>query len=265
MRPLGLELLLELAVEDLLEDVLEAAVIDLEDGVLGREIDRVVAQQAVVQRGAGEVDDRTRRDCTSPCATPAPGALNTSFSIDGAVLADELHRQRALAGELDVGGAVLVAIGVAADDDRLGPARNQARHVLADDRLAEDDAAEDVADGAVRRLPHLLEAELLHPGLVRGDGGALDADADLLDRFGRVDGDLVVGLVAVFHARGRNRAARRRGYGWISLSLMYCQMIRVISSPSSSTTGLATLIFAMIGEASWEQALWRRGGNIRAS
>jgi hypothetical protein len=27
---------------------------------------------------------------------------------------------------------------------------------------------------------------------------------------------------------------------------MKCQMIRVISSPSSSTTGLATLIFAMI-------------------
>src|SRR5262245_16239458 len=41
--------------------------------------------------------------------------------------------------------------------------------------------------------------------------------------------------------------------GWISLSLMYCQMIRVISSPSSSTTGLVTLIFAMIGKASWER------------
>src|SRR5437879_8104369 len=33
--------------------------------------------------------------------------------------------------------------------------------------------------------------------------------------------------------------------GVISLSLMYCQMIRVISSPLSSTTGLVTLIFAM--------------------
>ena len=33
--------------------------------------------------------------------------------------------------------------------------------------------------------------------------------------------------------------------GVISLSLMYCQMILVISSPSSSTTGLVTLIFAM--------------------
>ena len=37
--------------------------------------------------------------------------------------------------------------------------------------------------------------------------------------------------------------------GRISLSLMNCQMIRVISSPSSSTTGLVTLIFAMMQEA----------------
>src|SRR5436190_21146239 len=48
--------------------------------------------------------------------------------------------------------------------------------------------------------------------------------------------------------------------GWISLSLMYCQMIRVISSPSSSTTGLDTLIFAMTEEASWKQRVLRRGG-----
>ena len=34
-------------------------------------------------------------------------------------------------------------------------------------------------------------------------------------------------------------------YGRISCSLMNCQMIRVISSPSSSTTGVFTLILAM--------------------
>jgi len=73
------------------------------------------------------------------------------------------------------------------------------RHVLADDGFAEHHAAEDVADGAVGRLPHFLQAEFLHPGLVRGDGGAFDADTDLLDGVGGVHGDLVVGLVAVFH------------------------------------------------------------------
>ena len=50
------------------------------------------------------------------------------------------------------------------------------------------------------RAPHLLQAELLDPRLVRGDGGALDADAVPLDGVGRVDGDLVVGGVAVLDA-----------------------------------------------------------------
>src|SRR5579864_4656536 len=44
--------------------------------------------------------------------------------------------------------------------------------------------------------------------------------------------------------------------GWISLSLMYCQMIRVISSPSSSTTGLVTLMFAMEIRALLESCGW---------
>src|SRR6187401_3870881 len=56
--------------------------------------------------------------------------------------------------------------------------------------------------------------------------------------------------------------------GLISLSLMYCQMIRVISSPSSSTTGLVTLIFAMTDRAFLEQRVsgrmgWCRGYSTR--
>jgi hypothetical protein len=46
----------------------------------------------------------------------------------------------------------------------------------------------------------LLQVEFLHARLVRRDGGALDADAILFDSLGGVDGDLVVGLVAVFEA-----------------------------------------------------------------
>ena len=72
--------------------------------------------------------------------------------------------------------------------------------VRAQDRLAEDHPAQDVADGAVGRLPHLLEVEFLHPRLVRGDGGALDADAVPLDRLGGLDRHPVVGGVAVLHA-----------------------------------------------------------------
>src|SRR3954449_10281609 len=48
-------------------------------------------------------------------------------------------------------------------DARVRTVSLEARHVLADDRFAEDRAAENVADGAVGRAPHLLQAELLHP------------------------------------------------------------------------------------------------------
>jgi hypothetical protein len=49
----------------------------------------------------------------------------------------------------------------------------------------------------LRIVPHLLQPELRHPGLVRGDRGALHADTVPLDGVRRVDGHLVVGLIAV--------------------------------------------------------------------
>ena len=196
VRELALvELGLEFRVEHFLEDVLEASVIDLEDRVLRREVDGIVAREAVVERGAREVanrlvvvehghcDARTRR-------------LDHFLLDDLPVLTNELQRDRALAGELEVRRAVLIAERMTADHERLCPARHEARHVLADDGLAEDGAAEDVADRAVRALPHFLEAELLHARFVRRDRRALHGDAVLLRRVCRVDGDLVVGLVA---------------------------------------------------------------------
>lgn len=190
----------EFLVEHLLEDVFEAAVIGLQDRVLGREIDRNLALQAVVERGAREFGDRFVQVVHGECHAGARRVVNVMLDRL-AVFADEFDRELALARELEIGRAVLVAEGVAADDDRLGPAGDQARHVLADDRLAEDDAAEDVADRAVRRLPHLLQLELLDATLVRRDRGAFYADAVLLDGVCGVDRHLVVSCITVFDAQ----------------------------------------------------------------
>lgn len=46
----------------------------------------------------------------------------------------------------------------------------------------------------------LLQMELFHTGFIRGNGGALDADAVLFDRIGGVDGDLVFGFVTEFQS-----------------------------------------------------------------
>jgi hypothetical protein len=90
---------------------------------------------------------------------------------------------------------------VATNDDRLGPAGNATRNVLNDNGLTEDDTTADVTDGTVGRLPHLLEGELLDTGLIRGDGGALDADLVFLDGVCAVDSDLIVSGITVLDAQ----------------------------------------------------------------
>lgn len=73
---------------------------------------------------------------------------------------------------------------VSANDDGLLPSGNEERHIVADNGLSEDGTVEDVTDGSIGGLPHLLQLELLHTLLVRGDGGALHSYLVLLDGVG---------------------------------------------------------------------------------
>src|SRR3546814_8542688 len=84
------------------------------------------------------------------------------FLVDQlAVFAFEDQAQLAGAGDAEVGRAILVAEGMAADDDRVGPAGDEAGDVLHHDRFAEDDAAQEVADRAVRSEEHTSELQSL--------------------------------------------------------------------------------------------------------
>lgn len=58
-----------------------------------------------------------------------------------------------------------------------------------------------ISDGAVGGQPHLLQLELLHSCLVRGNGRTLDTNRVFLDGLGSINGDLVVGLIAVGQAK----------------------------------------------------------------
>src|SRR5699024_10975569 len=197
----ALELGPELPVEHLLEDVLERAVVGLEDGVLGGQVHRVAVLQSVVERGAREVLDGFG-EVVHPHHDAALLGHIDDLVLDGlrAVCRRVGDGDLAGAGDAAVGGPVLVAERVTADDDRLGPARDVPRHVRDDDRGAEDRPAQDVADGAVGRAVHPREPELLHARPVGGDGGALDAHPVLLDRVGGVDRDPVIGGVTVLDA-----------------------------------------------------------------
>ena len=195
------ELVFELGLEDVLEQVFEPAVVLLHDRVLGRQVHGPAKVEAVVHARPGKADDRLIEVVH---AHGDPGFFEVKHRVFDRLTAVgrlEHHLEMTRARHEEIGRAVLVTKGVTADDDRLGPAGDQARHVGHNDRLTEHRTAEDVADRTVGRAVHLLQPELFDPRLVGGDGRTLDADPELLDRVGRVDGNLVVGLVATLHAQ----------------------------------------------------------------
>ena len=71
---------------------------------------------------------------------------------------------------------VLVSKSMSADANWLLPAGNEERNVLAKNRLAEDDAVQDVSDCAVRRSPHLLQSEFFDALLVGSNRRAFYGD-----------------------------------------------------------------------------------------
>mmetsp|Transcript_44767 Transcript_44767/g.143390 ORF Transcript_44767/g.143390 Transcript_44767/m.143390 type:complete len:342 (+) Transcript_44767:1132-2157(+) len=98
-------------------------------------------------------------------------------------------------------GLILVAVRMAADDDRLLPAGHEARDVGADDRGMEHRAIQNVADRAIRTWPHLPQVELKDPSPVWRDRRALDADVVPDDGVGGIAGHLVIGLISVGDAQ----------------------------------------------------------------
>jgi hypothetical protein len=152
---LGLELVGELGVEDLLEQVLEAAVVGLEDRVLGRKIDRPAKVQAVVEdaRANSRIDSSR---LYIPMATPAPRGLE-HLALDGLPVSPTNRivsvplpgKWKSVARYWSPKAWRPTTMGC------VQPGRGG--DVPGDDRLAEDHAAQDVADRPVRGLPHLLE------------------------------------------------------------------------------------------------------------
>ena len=133
-------------------------------------------------------------------ATPAPGVEDFLLD-DRSVLADELDGETCPCRHLEIGGAILVAVGVAADDDRLvqpGTRRGTFLQMIGSRKIVPPMMLRIVPFGD---FPHFLQAELLHARLVGRDGRAFHRDAVLLGRFRCVDGDLVVGLVALLHGQ----------------------------------------------------------------
>jgi hypothetical protein len=148
-----LKLLRIRALIDLLEDVLEPPIILLQNRVLGAHIQRQALAQRQLETRVCEAGNRFVGVVLS--LRYATGLEVEHFDFFGlAAFGSVDHGELARTFDDEVFGAVLVAEGVAADDDGLFPAGDETRDAGDDDGFAEDGAAEDVTDGAIGGQPH---------------------------------------------------------------------------------------------------------------
>ena len=88
-----------------------------------------------------------------------------------------------------------------ANDDRVGPTGNKARDIFDYDRLAKDNATKNIADRSIWRFPHFLQAEFFDARFIWCNRCAFHANTKFANGVGGFDGDLVIGLVTMFHAK----------------------------------------------------------------
>jgi hypothetical protein len=253
----GLKLATEVFFIFILESVNEKTVVLLENSVLGRQHEGEVAVKSVGEAGFSKGSNGVVSVEHSEVAAGAGLALELVNELSLLVWAvsrrvDQFDFTR-FGGDAIL-ATVLVTESVSANNDGLSPARDESWDVFNDNRFTEDGTVENVSNSSVRGPPHLLQFELLNTTLIRGNGGALNADLGALHGIGAVNGDLVVGSVTVLDGEivvleididvGQNVLELRvRLCGLITFSLIHYQMTFVISSPSTSTTELATLTF----------------------
>ena len=186
---------------DFFKNIFEAAIILLEDGVFGAQVQGIFASDSILERRMGEFVDGLVGVVHAEHDTGALKLVHFHLGGGRAVTGGEGHVESAGDFGAEVCGAILVTKGVSADDDGLSPSGNAARDVLDDDGFAENDTTTDVADGSIGRLPHLLEVELLNTCLIGSDGCTFDSNLASFDSVCAVDSDLVIGSIAVLDAK----------------------------------------------------------------
>lgn len=153
---LVLKLLLIRALIYLLEDILKSPIILLQNRILGAHIQRQGLRNRELETRVCEPLDALV-GVVLGLRDPAAGLELVDFDFLGlATFGSEDHLEGAVAFYDEVFGAVLVAEGVASDDDGFLPAWYQAGDAGDDNGFSEDGSAQGVADGSIGREPHCL-------------------------------------------------------------------------------------------------------------
>mmetsp|Transcript_23347 Transcript_23347/g.41465 ORF Transcript_23347/g.41465 Transcript_23347/m.41465 type:complete len:377 (+) Transcript_23347:275-1405(+) len=188
---------LVLGLVDLGEDLEEATVVRLKDGVLGGKVERPLLLNGVLEAGEGESTNGLLGVVHAHGDTGGVELIDLVLHGFRSISGGEGHLKLSRAGDTEIGGLVLVTKGVAANDDGLGPAGNETGDVGNDDGLTEDGPVENIAESAIGTLPHLFQFELLDASLIGSNGGALNADFVFLNGLRSINSDLVIRRISI--------------------------------------------------------------------
>ena len=137
---LGVKVLLVVLLENLLEEVLEAAIILLENGVLGAHVQRQLLHESHLEAGVRKTTDRLIRVVLRQGNTTT-GEVVDRDCLRLATLGRVSQLQLPGAGDNSVCSPVLVTKGMTTNDNRLAPAGHQTGNAGDDDGFTENSAA----------------------------------------------------------------------------------------------------------------------------
>ena len=179
---------------DLLEDFLEIAVVDLGDGILGGEPEIHFLVQRIGKAGTCEALDRLIQIVETLDDT---GALELMDDLACLIALCIPEDKLCCAG---TGYPVLyvfvdIAVGVTGHNDRLFPGADIGVDPVYEDGSTENCPVQSCADRAVGALVHGLQVILFYARRIGGDRRTLDGYTVFLRGLGRVNCDLIIGLI----------------------------------------------------------------------
>ena len=189
-----------LAVENLLEDILEGMVIFFGNGILCGEPEVLFCIQGIVEAASGKAFNGLI-DIVHALYDARAGEVVNQFPALGTIhgRVNQLHLSRTR--YLHLRTLVDIAVGMSGNGDGFLPVLNTWFDSLYYNRGAEHGTVQDGADGSVGALPHFLQVVFLHAGGVGGDGGTFNSHAVLFGGIGGINGYLVVSLIPVFQSK----------------------------------------------------------------
>ena len=180
-KPSFVELLFKFLVENFFKQILEATVVCLQDRVLCAEEQRVVALQRIVHSCSCKIANRFIKVIHAHHHARARKVGNLHLDRFASVFRHICHRHRAFARNTKICCLVLIAVSMTPNHYRLSPAGHQLGNIVANNWLTEHHAIQNVSNGSVWRLPHLLQIEFFNTRFVWGDSRTFDADTVLQD------------------------------------------------------------------------------------